>query len=448
MAGASDLNNCGTKFAEQQLLRHGWKQGKGLGRNENGISEAIRVKVKCDKGGIGHKESEQFTFHWWDHVFNKASAGLVVESAQNGVMVKKVDEGEEGVISNKKPRKALLDKSALYGNFVKSATLLSGQERPERSSSSSDDSSSDDDEKLDLSSTKKLSDAELMKVCGGRTAHKGARHGLKMSAKLARLEQQEQEFMEKYGKKSQRDKTTSPSEAVPTEPCPASDQEAVHKTKKKKAKKEKRKQHADELQENGVQMEGDDINPEALQNHSDKETSKKKTKCLKDRAESEDCVDAFGDVSEAERLVSKKKKKQKRVDQVAAGGDEADGCCPTHEPDSENVTKKERKKAKKRSKDVSFEAQVSEDCPEATENGDGVSKRKNKKSSKHKDDQSSNTETNVLEPLEETMETASSEIEKSKSKKRKKSSREEQMEETEHQSIEPIKKKKKKKHEK
>lgn len=26
--------------------------GKGLGRAENGISEALKVKVKCDKGGV------------------------------------------------------------------------------------------------------------------------------------------------------------------------------------------------------------------------------------------------------------------------------------------------------------------------------------------------------------------------------------------------------------
>ena len=73
------------KFAEQQLLRHGWEQGKepwlcfgattrppqggrlmshtlsslsslssgkGLGRDENGICEAIKVNVKCGKGGV------------------------------------------------------------------------------------------------------------------------------------------------------------------------------------------------------------------------------------------------------------------------------------------------------------------------------------------------------------------------------------------------------------
>ncbi|XP_037532658.1 G patch domain-containing protein 4 [Nematolebias whitei] len=231
----------GLKFAERQLLRHGWEHGKGLGRAENGISEAIKVKVKCDKGGVGHREGEQFSFQWWDHVFNKASASLQVETHQNGIKLKKTAEGEEedGTISNKKPRKALLAKSKLYGCFVKSATLLSGQEQPEPKASASDDSSSSEEEeeqKLDLSSTTKLSDSDLMKACGGRTAHKGARHGLTMSAKLARLEQQEAEFMATYGKKSPQ--TRPPSVCVaPTPPTVGSEPTAERRREKTKKKK-------------------------------------------------------------------------------------------------------------------------------------------------------------------------------------------------------------------
>ncbi|KAK2902949.1 hypothetical protein Q8A67_007662 [Cirrhinus molitorella] len=195
----------GLKFAEEQLLRYGWEKGKGLGRSENGISEAIKVSMKRDTRGVGHKQGEQFSFRWWDHVFNKASSSLVVESGQisnmkrNGVEVKKSDDSSEFLISNKKPRKAQQAKFKLYGSFVKSATLLSG-EKLEKISDSDDSSSNseDEDQKLDLSSTTKLSDADLLKACGGRTAHKGARHGLTMSAKLARLEQQEQEFIKKY----------------------------------------------------------------------------------------------------------------------------------------------------------------------------------------------------------------------------------------------------------
>lgn len=36
----------------QESDRRFLSSGKGLGRAENGISEAIKVKVKCDKGGV------------------------------------------------------------------------------------------------------------------------------------------------------------------------------------------------------------------------------------------------------------------------------------------------------------------------------------------------------------------------------------------------------------
>nr|XP_029481126.1 G patch domain-containing protein 4 [Oncorhynchus nerka]XP_029481137.1 G patch domain-containing protein 4 [Oncorhynchus nerka] len=260
MAETVQEKSRGLKFAEQQLLRHGWEQGKGLGRQENGISEAIKVKVKCDKGGVGHRQGEQFTFHWWDHVFNKASSSLEVESGENGVQVKKlVEEEEEGMISNKKPTKAMLGRDKLYGCFVKSATLLAGLEQPEQKSSSTDDSSSssdDEDQRLDLSSTTKLSDADLVKACGGRTAHKGARHGLTMSAKLARLEQQEQEFMAKYGKKNQLAAATP--DSVTTQPAAQiSEDELTHETPGKKTKKKKRKNHSEDTCENVAEENAD-----------------------------------------------------------------------------------------------------------------------------------------------------------------------------------------------
>ncbi|KAB5586883.1 hypothetical protein PHYPO_G00006550 [Pangasianodon hypophthalmus] len=463
MSEAAPEKSRGLKFAEQQLLRHGWEQGKGLGRAENGISEAIRVKVKCDKGGVGHKESEQFTFHWWDHVFNKASASLAVESDQNGVMVKKMEEEEVGMISNKKPRKAMMNKSMLYGCFVKSATLLSGQEQPEQSSSASEDSSSEDEEKLDLSSTKKLSDAELMKACGGRTAHKGARHGLTMSAKLARLEQQEQEFMAKYGKKKQIDKTTALSEAAPTELSSALDQERVDKPERKKAKK--KKQRSDEPKDNGVQE-----STEASQEHNE-ELSKKRKKQSKVKADlkSEDITDSFVNTD-----TKKKKKKTKLVleeesTEMVQEGEVAETA--EHQPTDESVSKKKRKKKKCSEKSSALEegqskntVLASEESAETTESHereqqeegtaalnptpDGYKKEK-RKSSKAKKDKSPATETDSCYSLDastaEIVETADVEKEPSQSKKRK--SREEELEaETENRSTDkPAEKKKKKK---
>lgn len=246
----------GLTFAEKQLLCHGWEHGKGLGRAENGISEAIKVKVKSDKAGVGHKESDQFTFHWWDHVFNKASSSLQVETDQDGVQVKKnLETDDGGMISNKKPLKASYSKEKLYGCFVKSATLLSGQEQPEPKSSPSDTSSSSDDEeehKLDLSSTTKLSDADLKMACGGRTAHKGARYGLTMSAKLARLEQQEAEFMAKYGKKK-----PSPLPFCPTPALQSADREQSAEDSMRKMVKKKKLAEVHEQSEEAASQAGD-----------------------------------------------------------------------------------------------------------------------------------------------------------------------------------------------
>ncbi|XP_028649964.2 G patch domain-containing protein 4 [Erpetoichthys calabaricus] len=233
MAGPEHVKSKGLKFAEEQLLKHGWVHGKGLGKKEDGMSEAIKVKVKCDKFGVGHRQEEQFTFHWWDHVFNKASSNLSVESSKDGVALKKVGE-EAQLISNKKPQKAEQSRTKLYGKFLKSATLLSGAEQPEeKKGSESDDSSSsgdDDDNNLILSSTTKLTDNELMKACGGRTAHKGARHGLNMGAKLARLDEQEKEFLAKYGK-------NNPSFVASATNGESTPEETELKTKKKSKKK-------------------------------------------------------------------------------------------------------------------------------------------------------------------------------------------------------------------
>uniref|UniRef100_A0A671LF21 G patch domain-containing protein 4 n=1 Tax=Sinocyclocheilus anshuiensis TaxID=1608454 RepID=A0A671LF21_9TELE len=368
MAEMVQEKNTGLKFAEEQLLRHGWEKGKGLGRYENGISEAIKVKIKCDKGGMGHKEGEQFSFHWWDHVFNKASSGLVVESGQNGVVVKKSDDSNDGLISNKKPRKAQQAKSMLYGCFVKSATLLSG-EKPEKTSDSDDSSSSSED----LSSTTKLSDADLLEACGGRTAHKGARHGLTMSAKLARLEQQEQEFMNKYDMNEKRKKSKRQEE--PSENNIHEDKMTTHilpSNDTENCKPKKRKGF------NGASVNDDMI--------VDTEPKKKKKRNRKEKEATEDCAngDCSIDMNEAFTHTSeerdthlpmddsvhkkKKKKKQSKVDDETANTDEI----------SEDSTDTQNK-------------QPQEGSIEHQQASDGASKKKKKSSMEHYEDVDNST---------------------------------------------------------
>lgn len=112
------------KFAEEQLMKHGWTQGKGLGRKENGITQALRVTLKQDTHGVGHDPAKEFTNHWWNELFNKTAANLVVETGQDGVQIRRLSE-ETTHASRPKP-------NLLYQKFVKVATLTSGGEKPDK----------------------------------------------------------------------------------------------------------------------------------------------------------------------------------------------------------------------------------------------------------------------------------------------------------------------------
>ena len=100
------------------------------------MTKPITASVKADNAGIGGTQDWSST--WWDHVFNKASAGIKIENDEQGqVVIKKQLEEEE-------------KKKLLYGSFVKKSV-----------------------EKKDYSI--KVSDKELFEACEGRTARKGAR---------------------------------------------------------------------------------------------------------------------------------------------------------------------------------------------------------------------------------------------------------------------------------
>uniref|UniRef100_A0A493TW30 G patch domain-containing protein 4 n=2 Tax=Anas platyrhynchos TaxID=8839 RepID=A0A493TW30_ANAPP len=284
----------GLSFAEGLLRRHGWSQGKGLGKKEDGISQALRVKVKCDSAGVGHNAAEQFSFHWWDHVFNESAANIAVEDGQDGVCLKTLGEQRSG-ISTKKPRKAVGAGSKLYGRFVKAATLTARGEEPAKLPAGSESSEEEEEEeKLDRSSARRLTDEELVRACGGRTAHKGARHGLTMSAKLARLEEQERAFLATYQQKRE-------------QPQP---EELQEKKKKKKKKKKRAGDGAEAEAPQSCEPSGD----EEVEGEEEKvaKRKKKKKKEKEELAEAELPLEEAEGAEQAEHSPKKKKKRKKK----------------------------------------------------------------------------------------------------------------------------------------
>merc|ERR1739840_92291 len=89
----------------------------------------------------------------------------------------------------------------------------------------------------DLSKLKELTDEELVAACGGRTAHKGSRHGHKMTAKLDRIAEAEREYMEKYNKKIKEKEGKAEEKTEFDEKCvDQSEDSSMSKEKKKKKK--------------------------------------------------------------------------------------------------------------------------------------------------------------------------------------------------------------------
>lgn len=211
MSVTPKVKSRGMKFAEEQLLKHGWTEGKGLGRNENGITQALKVTLKQDTHGVGHDPAKEFTNHWWSDLFNKTAASLVVDTGKDGVQIRRLST-ETTQRNHPKP-------NLLYQKFVKTATLTSGEEKPDRASSS--------DDSHEPLPPKILTDEMLLKACKGRTAHKAARIGITMKAKLARLEAQEQAFLARF--KGSEDVGTSQ---------PQTDREPSQKKKKKRKQRE------------------------------------------------------------------------------------------------------------------------------------------------------------------------------------------------------------------
>lgn len=180
-------------FARKILSTQGWSEGQGLGKSNQGITEALRPHLKFDTSGMGHDPAKEFTDHWWSDNFNTKSKNLNILIDEDAAAKSK---SEESVPAKK-------TSSQKYNGFVKSGTLQGGEMIKEER------------ELTDKPTTTKtlavpeISDEDLFRACSGLTAHKGARHGITMKAKLSRVEEMERELIKKMKRRQKRKKQLS-----------------------------------------------------------------------------------------------------------------------------------------------------------------------------------------------------------------------------------------------
>jgi hypothetical protein len=129
---------------------------------------------------------EQFTFHWWDHVFNKTASKIKVDdSNKNGVEIKATD--EEHIRSTSKYGYLKKSKKLLYGSFVASGT---NKDEEKESEESEEEDTTEVDE---IGTGCSIDTLEKTYKMTGLTGHKAARHGHQLSGKLKRIQDQEQQ---------------------------------------------------------------------------------------------------------------------------------------------------------------------------------------------------------------------------------------------------------------
>ncbi|XP_055686505.1 G patch domain-containing protein 4 [Lutzomyia longipalpis] len=183
-------------FAQSILQKYGWSEGQGLGKHNSGISKPLKANLKFDTSGLGHDGAAEFKNNWWENAYNSASANLDVKSDGESVKMELKD-GESIKISTcgyARPNQSDATKSSTYGNFVRCATLTA-EGREDRIEEEDGDTFTD----YTPLARPALNDDDLFRACGGRTAHKGARHGLTLSGKLARLAEQDNLLLQKMG---------------------------------------------------------------------------------------------------------------------------------------------------------------------------------------------------------------------------------------------------------
>lgn len=319
-------------FAKKILGKYGWKEGDGLGKSNTGIVVPLKASLKFDNAGLGVDRAKEFNDHWWERCFNEAASNVTVQVEENGEVSAARKAGEEAVEISTKGYSARKLKKAkeqhknesdgiVYNHFLKSALLTQdGGEVANTDRIKTDD--------IAVTQVNVLTDEELFKACGGRTAHKGARHGLKLSGKLARIEQQEREMLAKLKA------TTNASEGQDTEP---------EKSKKKKRKKELVEEAVDQV-EPQITHESDTEKIHETSEVQEPEKSKKK----KRRKEQTEEVTEQDDQQLIDESVSEKSKKKKRKKEQAEQKTE--------------LTDESQSKSKKKSKKVSSD-EAEEEAP-------------------------------------------------------------------------------------
>jgi len=150
--------------------------GKGLGKNESGITEPVKLASNQNKAGIGYSENDP----WWERLFNDASKNVKIESHDNKISLNVVKNSSALHVENKLLNSLLKYENNLKQpqntNFIQNLQKFVEAERTTKT--------------CEHVAVPKLDEVVLKLRCN-KTANDTTKHNLMSSGKLERIAEQD-----------------------------------------------------------------------------------------------------------------------------------------------------------------------------------------------------------------------------------------------------------------
>lgn len=296
------------------MEKYGWKPGMGLGKDNSGIAEHIRVSKKANKRGIGMDSAKTFE-PWWEKLYNKTAQQSINGSKKDDSSSTKEKEKEKK--EEKEPQKGVGQLRVLGARlapmFVRGTTLdlsKTQEDKPADNSSSSSSSSDSDSDSSDDELVRPISTSkDTFEALGRRTGKKYSAGG-----KLSRLEAQEKKW------NLIRSNSVSPALSVSNSTSPAPQVSNSTSPAPEGEKKRKREEKDEEENKESGDAVGEPEKKKKKKEHRHHHHHHHK----KDREAEEDNNTESGVSSELHEEKKKKEKKEKKDKKKEKGekGDE------------------------------------------------------------------------------------------------------------------------------
>lgn len=331
----SDWSKDTSKFGSKMLEKMGWTQGKGLGANEDGRTEHVKVRKKTGLRGVGFSSKD--AHNWVDHQddFTSLLADLNDHHGESADITGEVASLEERSKTQKRVHYHKFARGKDLSNYRQNDLdaifgVRSSKSAPATPADSSDcDSSGGDstsscpvvDKRLMISKTKKTKKVQSNQVTSTMSVQEYfARRMATMKDK-----QKSQDKMESGDGNEEISSTTK--DVVDADSNVVSDSDRTQVEKMKKKVKTKSKPIEDEVSSTNNSVENDDRNLSSVDNSGHASTKKKKK--AKKKTKDENDVLLAGDATSAslknsvpdpnligsstDAPIKKKKKAKKRV---------------------------------------------------------------------------------------------------------------------------------------